>query len=580
MAEGKNGEGQDNAAASAHLGILMLCHTALHRAEDVARFWAAAGCPVVIHVDKSVPDRSFNAFRQALRHLPGVRFSRRYRCEWGMWSLVAAMQSAAEEMLEAFPDVGHVYAISGSCLPLRPAAELIAMLATQTGTDYIESVTTADTPWTVGGLSDERFSLYFPFSWQRTRWLFDSFVTLQRRWKVARKMPAPLTPHLGSQWWCLTRKTLSAILNDPQRAEYDAYFRRVWIPDESYFQTLARKHATRIESRSLTLSKFDYLGKPHVFYDDHLQLLRRSDCFMARKIWPRADRLYAYFLSDQPGSAVRADPQPGKINRHFTRATEQRQMGRPGLYMQSRLPREHWERGKTAAPYSVFTGFDEVFEGFPGWLAQATGLRVHGHLFAPEKAHFAGDAPVYNGGLSQSAALRDYNQQQFLASLIWATRGERQCFQYAARDNHTAPLNWFMASDQNAHISVITGAWALPLFRGTQPAADIRSHAAWLQKREAAHLEILRSNWARARVRIWTMAEFLEAPYDALDSVLVEFASQIQTRPLTPPKLRPLAGFGAFVEELRDAGLPPFLLGDYPVSHDPSPAPTSTYFLK
>ena len=88
-----------------------------------------------------------------------------------------------------------------------------------------------------------------------------------------------------------------AQLEDPDRRYYDRYFSRVWIPDESYYQTLVRLYSTDIESRSLTLSKFDFQGKPHVFYDDHLQLLRRSDCFVARKIWPYAERLYSNFLS-------------------------------------------------------------------------------------------------------------------------------------------------------------------------------------------------------------------------------------------------------------------------------------------
>ncbi|MFV2034485.1 MAG: glycosyl transferase, partial [Halocynthiibacter sp.] len=92
---------------------------------------------------------------------------------------------------------------------------------------------------------------------------------------------------------------LSAILEDPEREVYDRFFKRVWIPDESYFQTLARLYSTNIESRSLTLSKFDFQGKPHIFYDDHLQLLRRSDCFVARKIWPDAERLYDAFLGNR-----------------------------------------------------------------------------------------------------------------------------------------------------------------------------------------------------------------------------------------------------------------------------------------
>ena len=40
------------------LGFVMLCHTALDRAAQVARNWASSDCPVVIHVDKRTPTRA------------------------------------------------------------------------------------------------------------------------------------------------------------------------------------------------------------------------------------------------------------------------------------------------------------------------------------------------------------------------------------------------------------------------------------------------------------------------------------------------------------------------------------------
>lgn len=322
------------------VGIVMLVHTALGRAEQVARHWAAGGCPVVIHVDRSVPKKTYAAFVDALSDLRQVRFCKRHRCEWGTWGIVAASQAGAEMMLSEFPDVRHVYLASGSCLPLRPVQELIDYLAARPRTDFIESATTADVPWTVGGLDQERFTLRFPFSWKRQRYLFDSFVKLQRKIGLKRKMPNGLVPHMGSQWWCLTRQTLSAILQDPERQTYDSFFKRVWIPDESYFQSLARLYSGHIESRSLTLSKFDFQGKPHIFYDDHLQLLRRSDCFVARKIWPHANRLYEVFLTDAAGAMKKTEPNPGKIDRIFAKAVERRTRGRAGLYMQSRFPNE------------------------------------------------------------------------------------------------------------------------------------------------------------------------------------------------------------------------------------------------
>ncbi|MFN3953799.1 MAG: beta-1,6-N-acetylglucosaminyltransferase [Pararhodobacter sp.] len=560
---------------SARLGFVMLVHTALDRAARVARFWAEAGCPVVIHVDARLGATEHARFVAALADLAQVQFCRRHRCEWGTWSLVAAMQTAARQLLAGFPQVRHVYAASGACLPLRPVDELAGFLARHPGTDFIESVNVDDVNWTKGGLSEERFSLYFPVGFKRSKWLFDRLVDLQRGLGIRRAMPDGLVPHIGSQWWCLTRETLGALLDDPARKVHDRYFRQVWIPDESYFQTLVRLYSPRIESRSLTLGKFDHQGRPHVFYDDHLQLLKRSDCFMARKIWPGAGRLYAQFLTPSEGPPSEAEPQPSRIDRHFARATAQRVRGRAGLYMASRFPARDRENGKTAAPYSVFQGFAEVFEDFEGWLAAAGNCRVHGHLFAPHKAEFAGREKVFAGGLSDNAALRDYNPRAFLCNLLWATRGERQCFQIGPADTQGKDheLLDFMATDANAQISVISGAWAVPLYRSGAEFATLRREAAQLQRRETRMLEILRAPSVRAQVRIWSMAEFLESPAEPLHQIFAEIAPQQPARFLRLPDLVDLRGFGAFLQTLRNHGMQPVLMGDFPLGAD-APGPS------
>jgi hypothetical protein len=544
------------------VGIIMLVHTALDRAEQVARHWAAAGCPVVIHVDANVPSKTHRAFVRSLSDVEQIQFSRRHRCEWGTWGIVAATQSAGEQILRNFADVRHVYLASGSCLPLRPVQELIDYLADRPRTDFIESATTADVPWTVGGLDSERFTLRFPFAWKKHRMLFDGYVRLQRRLRIRRRMPNGIVPHLGSQWWCLTRQTLSAILQDPERHVYDRFFRRVWIPDESYFQTLARLYSSHIESRSLTLSKFDFQGKPHIFYDDHLQLLRRSDCFVARKIWPRADRLYEAFLTDEAHAMKRTEPNPGKIDRIFSKAVERRTRGRPGLYMQSRFPNKTFENGLTGAKYSVFQGFAELFSDFEPWLARTTGCKVHGHLFAPDRAHFSSDQRVINGALSDSAAIRDYRPRAFLTNLIWNTRGERQCFQLGPMDSQGAA--WAMARDPNAQISVISGAWAVPLFTSNRDFSDLRTEAARLQKIETEFLEKLRAPVAKARVRVWTMAEFVENPMEPLQLIIDELGAKNARRLTEAPKMVDLTGFGQFLQNLKNQGMHPYLMGDFP----------------
>lgn len=544
------------------VGIAMLVHTALDRVEQVARHWAAAGCPVALHVDRNVPQVAYDRLEAALADQPMIRFCKRHQCEWGRWGIVAASQSASELLLATFEDVHHVYLVSGSCVPLRPVHELVDYLAKRRRTDFIESATTADVPWAKGGLQQERFTLRFPFSWKRQRALFDRYVWLQRRLGLKRTIPDGLVPHMGSQWWCLTRQTLSAILQDPSRAKYDRYFRRVWIPDESYYQTLARRFSSNIESRSLTLSKFDHQGKPHVFYDDHLQLLRRSNCFVGRKIWPHANRLYAAFLNNN-GAMNHAEPNPAKIDRVFARAVEQRTRGRPGLYMQSRMPQPATVNAPTSNPYSVFQGFADLFCNFEDWLARTSGTQVHGRLFAPDRVEFVGRASLINGGLSNSAAKRDYAPESFVTSMIWNTRGERQCFQYGPADKQS--VAGFIARDPNAQISIIAGAWAIPLFHSNRNFADLRRRAARLQKIETKQLALLRSGEAKAQTRIWSLAEFVESPMEALQEIIDEIG-QTHSRILTEaPTMTDLAGFGQFLQNLKNQGMHPHLMGDFPL---------------
>ena len=172
------------------LGFIMMCHTALDRAAQVARYWAEDACPVVIHVDRRTPPADYERLVRSLADLENVSFSRRRACEWGTWSLVAATQDAAMQLLQRHHDVRHFYLASGACLPLRPIGELKAYLDARPQTDFIESVTTSDVVWTIGGLHEERFSLRFPFSWKRRRRLFDRWTNLQRRLGVQRRVAA------------------------------------------------------------------------------------------------------------------------------------------------------------------------------------------------------------------------------------------------------------------------------------------------------------------------------------------------------------------------------------------------------
>ena len=97
--------------------------------------------------------------------------------------------------------------------------------------------------------------------------------------------------------------------------------------------------------------------------------------------------------------------------------------------------------------------------------------------------------------------------------------------------------------------------------------------AALLQKIELEHLSILRSAFAKARVRIWTLADFVENPMEPLQSVIDEISPRAMRRLTEAPRLTDLTGFGQFLQNLRNQGMQPVLMGDFPADFG---SPTST----
>lgn len=429
------------------VGFIILAHEAPHHVARLAGHLAAQGAPVVVHLDRRADCRA-----ELERGLPNqVRLISTQASEWGMYGLVGATLDAARTLLADHPGLGHVYLLSGACLPLRPVVDLQAFLADAPETDFIE----AEDPdrWITGGLGIERFTLYHPVSWKRRRRWFDMSVAVQRRVGVRRSLPPGIAPRLGRQWWCLRAATLVRILEDPRLPTWERFFRSVWIPDESFFQSLVVSllpNATR-DARGLTLTRFDPSGNPLVLHDDHIGALAMADHFFARKIDPDANGLrdWAYRRPSGRGDAF-DDTVPDAL------ALSDHVPEHVGLQMAGRFPRgTGLMRPDTARPYLVLVGRDagllaELRHRFassrPDWA-------LHGRLFGKGAAVFADAGPTYTGNLSSDAVLRDYRPEQFLQRLIWIEKDRMTVFLMLEGDNDR--VGDMILADPNARIALI-----------------------------------------------------------------------------------------------------------------------------
>ncbi len=64
------------------------------------------------------------------------------------------------------------------------------------------------------------------------------------------------------------------------------------------------------------------------------------------------------------------------------------------------------------------------------------------------------------------------------------------------------------------------------------------------------------------------MAEFIEAPMEPLQTIIDEIGQQNVRGLSEVPKMVDLTGFGQFLQNLKNQGMHPYLMGDFPVAHD------------
>lgn len=284
------------------IAFILLCHKDPEGIIAQALRLTAAGDCIAIHFDARAKPAEYARIREALAANPRVTFARRrVKCGWGEWSLVAATLEALKAAEADFPGATHFYMLSGDCMPIKTAEYVHAWLE-ENEADYIESFDFFASDWIKTGIKEERLIYRHWFNERQRKPLFYASINLQKRLGLARKVPEDLRIRIGSQWWCLRRRTVEAVLKfTTKRRDVMRFFRTTWIPDETFFQTIVAHLVSEreIHSRTLTFLTFTDYGMPATFYDDHHDLLLSQDFLFARKISPDAatlkDRLGALY---------------------------------------------------------------------------------------------------------------------------------------------------------------------------------------------------------------------------------------------------------------------------------------------
>lgn len=283
----------------ARIAFILLCHKNPDAIVAQARQLTAAGDYISIHFDARSGQEDFRRIEAALADNSNVVLvENRVQCGWGEWSLVKATLRALQLAAKCFPRATHFYMLSGDCMAIKPAKYAHDFLDSDDA-DYIECHDFHNSDWIKTGLKEDRLVYRHFFNERTQKKLFYFSIGLQKRLGLQRIIPNDFRMMIGSQWWCLRRQTVEAILGFVEiRPDVIRYFKTTWIPDETFFQTLVRHLVPDIEirNRTLTFLMFSDYGMPVTFYNDHYDLLLGQDYLFARKISP-----LAYDLKDRLG---------------------------------------------------------------------------------------------------------------------------------------------------------------------------------------------------------------------------------------------------------------------------------------
>ena len=278
----------------AKIAYILLCHKDPVAIIKQAERLTAAGDYMSIHFDARAEASAFAKIKTALQNNPNVIFAhRRIKCGWGEWSLVQATLYAVEAAIKAFPRATHFYMLSGDCMAIK-SAEYTHRFLDENDADFIESFDYFESDWIKTGMKEERLIYRHFLNERKHKKLFYAGLHLQQRLGLTREIPHDVQVMIGSQWWCLRRRTIEWVLDfTRKRRDVMRFFRTTWIPDETFFQTIVRHLVpeTEIRTRSLTFLMFTDYGMPVTFYDDHYDLLLSQDFLFARKISPEANEL-------------------------------------------------------------------------------------------------------------------------------------------------------------------------------------------------------------------------------------------------------------------------------------------------
>lgn len=444
------------------LAFVILAHDHPANAARLARVLLESGSDVSIHFDLKAGGRAVAEVKAGLGDLADrLIWANRVKVAWGEWSIVEATLNGVQAIFDSGASPDYIHLMSAADYPIRPIGEFASFLERHKGTDFIESHAIARGDWVKGGLTKERYLYRHYFNFRKRPKLFGLSWRAQAALHWRKKVPAGLTMRMGSQWCTLTAASWRHVLKAGADPGIRNFFRRSWIPDEMYVQTLLTSAETPHSNRHLTLYQFNDYGVPVVYHGNHAGYLLRQPFFFARKLSPHAmalrDSLDQVVLGARAAAAF-ADHQIGTPTEEYETFRSIHRKGLKGLRIPG-LVKDAWygDLEWNNKPYVAIYGSSAAeLETVASAIDGIPGLICHRFLFAADHIGFARGLDRFAGYGKRDTALRDHKPENFLADVINGSPDLTTCFLVLVNDAMRKRMD-VMRWDSNARLVHVQG---------------------------------------------------------------------------------------------------------------------------
>jgi hypothetical protein len=235
------------------VAYLIRAHHAPNLLERLVRRLAGPEVGVFVHVSRTAEDAVYEEMVSRLRDVEALEWLPRRTCRYGGFSLVEATLAGLDRIL-ARGTPGHTLLLSGQDYPLRPRAEIEAVLKRSGERSFVHHFRLPAEDWRDenGGL-DRICQVHFERVRVRTRLLHLP--------GIRRRFPRGYDAYGGSAFWALSAPALEYVHRFVgENPSFVRFFRHVLIPDEIFFQTILLNSALRDSIVNEQLHYVDWSG--------------------------------------------------------------------------------------------------------------------------------------------------------------------------------------------------------------------------------------------------------------------------------------------------------------------------------